>query len=404
MLSSFDYVKPGANWPPTADRYRQDLAIENTKLYRNELDQVWSDIVIDNRTVKVNWFRRVTEFWQLALFGSAPVFSEPVEIYIDPMLQASRLSQRDLSRYGQAVILSSTMETTTTFTSIPPYRWQPVADPATGTVTGHVLGMPYQTNPEDVNVSPDMIRMIIVDQTGTTTEQRYKYYGQTLGTLEAVTDLPAKHRVYTIDQDVTDDHDPIGTYNAYAHSDYEPIKDLVRQLCIEYALIAKINRHHSDPHLYHDERIELPAVQGSMAIPVPEEGTKPGYILYESATGMVGRFEYIGRLLRDLLSLTGLPDNEFEMTTSGQAVSGSSLAQRTMPMQMRIEDLRRAWERVWQRALTDLTGMPYTDTITWPRPGFPNTLEESTTEQVRIESGTTTAAEARERLDRGTGD
>ena len=75
-----------------------------------------------------------------------------------------------------------------------------------------------------------------------------------------------------------------------------------------------------------------------------------------------------------------------------------------MPMQMRIEDLRRAWERVWQRALTDLTGMPYTDTITWPRPGFPNTLEESTTEQVRIESGTTTAVEARERLDRGTGD
>ena len=231
--------------------------------------------MIDNRTVKVNWFRRVTEFWQLALFGSAPVFSEPVEIYIDPMLQASRLSQRDLSRYGQAVILSSTMETTTTFTSIPPYRWQPVADPATGTVTGHVLGMPYQTNPEDVNVSPDMIRMIIVDQTGTTTEQRYKYYGQTLGTLEAVTDLPAKHRVYTIDQDVTDDHDPIGTYNAYAHSDYEPIKDLVRQLCIEYALIAMINRYHSDRTSTTTNESNSPPCKARWRSPSPRKAQSP---------------------------------------------------------------------------------------------------------------------------------
>ena len=404
MLSSFDYIKPGATWPTTSDRFRQDLAIENTKLYRGELDRVWPDVVVDQRTVKVNWFKRVTEFWQLALFGSAPVFSDPVEAYVDPMLQASRLSQRDLSRFGQAVLLATTEGADTKFTAVPPYRWQPVADPATNAVLGHVIGMPYQTKPEDINVSPDMIRMILVDNNGMTVEQRYSYNNTALGTLQNTTDLPAVHRVYTIDQDVTDDHDPIGTYNAYAHSDYEQIKDLVRQVSIEYALIAKINRYHSDPHLYHDERTQLPTIQGSMAIPVPAEGTKPGYILYESDTGMLARFQYIGRLLREILSLTGLPDNLFEMTTSGQAVSGTSLSMRTMPMQMKIEDLRRAWEQLWQRALTDLTGTPYTDTITWPRPGFPNSLEEAETEAVRIESGTTTAAEGRERLDRGTGD
>ena len=399
MLTSFDYLKPGAQWPPRNDAERQKIARTNLDLYKGRFTRVWQEIEIDEKTVRVNWFRRISKFWAEALFSTPPVFENGIGDYYAPLMEVSEEAQVDLSRFGACVLLVRKVGVDVVLSSIRPNRWTPVVDPIDQTKrVGHVIAYPYSTKPES-SVTPDRVLFYLVDGEGKTQRLIYRYDNLTLGSLESREALSDEFYVFPITNNVPSDDDVLNTFNVFDDNDYEDIKDSVREICLIYTRMSRTFKRFNDPHLYTDERVEVkPSVDGSpLVIPVPaSDGQAPGYVVWDAS--LEAQFKKVENLQKHILQLTGLPDTLFLVTSSGQAVSGTSLSLRSIPMQLRIEKLRRTWEKSWSEILEALG--QEAPTTTWPAIGFPNTMEQAETEKVRIESGTSSAEESKARLDR----
>ena len=133
-------------------------------------------------------------------------------------------------------------------------------------------------------------------------------------------------------------------------------------------------------------------------IPVPADGGQvPGYVVWDAQ--LESQFKHLNELFQTTLRLAKLPETLFAVSETGGAASGTALSLRSMPMQMKLEGLRRLWERVWLRMGAEVYSVADMKP-TWPTPGLPGTKEEAETEAKRIESGTTTVEEAKGRLDR----
>lgn len=178
LFTSLSQVVTGLQWETPA------RLVEYGKLYYNDRPR--------NPIIKINWYRRITNFWQDALWGDVPSLSSPVgDVELAPadlnvLIDASKW--RSIAGYGVLVRNAGTVR------SINSVNYRPVVDPADKTlVTGHIIGMPYRQDPspnDNDDAFPDRIRFWLIEASGGGQQVDFHYSGATVGALIESVDIP----------------------------------------------------------------------------------------------------------------------------------------------------------------------------------------------------------------------
>ena len=361
LIHDFGYIKLGAVWPPVTDANRQRDIREHQNLYDNFMERVYPQIRVGDpgRVVRVNWFRRIAHFWQEALFSTPPILNVDIGDDYAPLMSASKEATLDLIRFGALVVVQRTrksledVEYRPRWVNVSPANWQPICDPWDDTeIIGHIVAFPYMSDAANLFMADRLAIYLIDAKDPSATELKtFKYDNVTIGSQLSEERVADAFTVYSAGNHTN-------RLALYGNSDYEDIKDMVREISQQQAELGSVFTKHTDPNMYGDERVTLPDAglnNSGDFFPVPEGGVKPGYMVWEAQ--LEYHLKRLEELRRDVLNMSALPDSIFATSGSGLAQSGTAYALRSFQMQLRVEELRRMWEGLWERMLSD-SGRP----------------------------------------------
>ena len=378
-LTTTDYIRPGATWPPRSEQTRITRMARYREFYNGNYRLLNPGTEF---RVTRNLFRMVANFWRDTLAGDPPrlAVNDRVDAFLAllrPTLAASmRAVTRDVARYGVGVFYARVPGRIET---VDPRFWFPVVNPAdVSDVRAHVVAYPFTSNPETPQV-PDRLQVYILE--GGTCEMRV--YSLTGGSLQSQlgesvrTPCPAAPLAWVF----TDDDDPI--YGVSFYTDLEP---LVRDLHRRESMLSTALDNHANPHLAVPEGAFTADATGKVrvstagtVIPVPEGGQTPAYVTWDP------KFEEhrdsINRSIEGVFQMTGISRILFDPSqASGAVPSGAALRRLALPTVQRIRVFRDAMGRGIREVLSaagELNGLaggelfafaPDDVTLSWPSP------------------------------------
>ena len=343
-LTTTDYVRPGATWPPRSEQVRITRMNRYRAYYNGDYRQLNPN---DEFRVTRNMFRMVANFWRDTLTGDPPriAVNERADDFIGllrpTLISSARAVTRDVARYGCGVFYARVPGRIET---VDPRFWFPVVNPADiSDVRAHVIAYPFTSNPETPQV-PDRLQVYVLEG-GVCSE---RVYGLTGGSLQAQVgdEVRTPCAPDPIAWVFTDDDDPL--YGVSFFTDLEP---LVRDLHRRESLLSTALDNHSNPHLAVPEGAFKANANGSVTvatngvvIPVPDGARAPEYVTWDPK--FAEHRDSISRSLEAVFQMTGISRILFDPSqASGAIPSGAALRRLALPTVQRIRVFRDALGR-----------------------------------------------------------
>ena len=356
-LTTTDYVRPGATWPPRSEQAR----IANMRRWNDYYNGDYR-LLTPNEDLRLrrNMFRLVANFWRDTLAGDPPRIAvndradEFIRMMMSSLLAATRSVVRDLVRYGCGVFYARRPGMIDT---VDPRFWFPVTNAAdVDDVRAHIVAYPFQSRPEEPRV-PDRIKFYIIEGSSCT-ERVYAYTGGSLQAMigeQSIVPCPPMPLVPVI----SDDDDPL-----FGVSVYPDIAPMVSDLHRRETLMSLALDNHSNPHLAVPEgsltagptgRVEID--RAGLAIPVPEGAVMPAYVTWDPR--MAEHRDALDRAVEAVLTHSGISTILYDPSiATGSVPSGAALRRLAMPTVQRVRVYRDALSHGLRHVLS-AAGMLY---------------------------------------------
>ena len=365
-FTSLDQVRPGLLWVSP----RLDLLNQYHSLWRNDVSSR-----SEATAVKVNWYRRVTDFWVDGLWGKPPSDIKP------EIARAFERASEFRSIKGNGVLI---VDSDTKPRVVDPSNWHPVYDPLDAErVTGHIISYFHHAsavNPgKDESTDPDRATMLLLDADGNGEKVLFEVEGNTLGR-QLSREAAALYQI---------------VYWGDGVSDYTDIRDIVTEYEHRYSRWKRVLDRHSDPHLSGPEEAlsadgiwQATADGQSMFLPLSAGAEGYNYVTYDGA--QTGQQAALNVLLDNLHISTSIPATAFGLNDT----SSSSGVSRERQLFAALQKLRRL-----RREMTEaLMSISSEQNIDWPDTPFSGYVDMAESEIALVAAGITTADEARQHL------
>lgn len=326
MITSIDYIKQGASWPPVNDKARIDRYNANLALFNGEHAQVYGEQlkriervigdyeeVISYPTV-FNYQRLISLKTSDLLWGEIPevtVGDENKDNTLQSVLQKTSFfnigysGTIDISRYGNAVIgVERSDDREGNIYLISPQAWVPVVSATNITrITHNIIW--WDDSAEQESGEPTKVFMQIHDK-GKYEYREYAYNGGVLGVeLErhVVNTGVSDSLIYVLQGLTTSD-------TVYGHDDYTQIESVVSEIMVRMGQICKILDKHAEPSMYGSDTHLVPQEDGTYVLnpgnfyPIDETGTPPGYITWDG--NIQANMDVIKQLMEQIYALSEL--------------------------------------------------------------------------------------------------
>jgi len=425
-LTNFDFISPGAPWPPEDEVRRLNIYARNDLLFDGHHDQVFTDLnnprAVKRISMKLNWFKRATTLFADLLVGETPRITATEEdtinrLVTDNSLQlATYTAACDIVKYGTA-LLKVRFDERGIISRIPPRVWFPVVSPDDADeVTAHVLAW---------GVGKNYMRVEIHHRG----RIEHKLFLLKDGKIDRSVSLATISRYANLEPEVETGisaflvipiHNIKGSDN-YGLDDYSDMIDPVRE--IEKRLIrnSSILDKHEEPDMIIPAGTaeidpltgEAVFVGGGRYIEVDEGQAKPELLVWDAQ--MVAAFKQVDALLYQLCLVSEISPAALGDLKHGIAESGSALKRLMLATLAKVNRIRLrvdpAIKHVLQTtaALEVASRMPGAMQLTslaieWAD-GLPaDDLETAQVEKTKREAGTTSRRSSVARLMKGATD
>ena len=365
MLTSFDFLRPGEQWPPKCEHERLHRYDINRKLFEGRHELVfdnWTRLLRNDQNavleIVINWHRRLSKLWADLLLGEPPRFvahnpnqqSLLEERYVKEQNLVSKGYELalDISRFGTGLfkVRFDGNQRRSVIETNPPTVWFVVVSPDNvKDIQAHVLAWTAKTRIPGRFLTPEKeVETLLVEihQRGSITTQRYE-----LKDKKIVRQLSSM----TVNTGVNDFlivpiHNFITSDRVEGIDDYSDLDSIVQEIEIRFAQISRILDKHADPNMYGpDSALELNPDTGEYEFkvsgkyfPVAPGEDPPGYVSWDGKLDMA--FKEIEMLLKQLFILTETNEIVMGGTSTGNLESGDALRQLLMVPLMHVSRIR----------------------------------------------------------------
>jgi hypothetical protein len=344
VLTSFDFLAPGALWPPESERARLRQYDANKKLFDGDHNLVlkdWQRLLREDQKSDIemilNWYKRLSVLWADLLLGEPPRFNveEDGRETLDDILEQNNLLHvayevaLDISRYGTG-IFKTRWDERSYIEAIPATIWFPVVEPDNiKRIQAHVLGWEYSRFVPSLFGTYKEHKYLKVEkhERGVVTTQEYALKDSRIG------QLLSENIVHTgIDEFlVVPVHNLTTSDSPYGYDDYKDLSTILSEIAVRFAQIARILDKHSDPNMYGpDSAMELDPETGQYVFrgggkyfPVADGETPPGYVVWNGELNHA--YKEIEMLLEQLYHVSETTPAAFGNMKQGTPESGSAL-------------------------------------------------------------------------------
>lgn len=435
MLTDFNFLQPGEDWPPEAEQGRLDTYEANRKLWQGRHDEVFSQqawrLIREDQAATLelvlNWNRRLTKLFSDLLIGEPPRFSaadkdSPEQKALDRLVENNELplvgyeAAIDVSRYGDGLFKARLKEGEAVIESQPTTTWFPVVSPDNiRSMQGHVLAWTLE-DPQDRN---QRLLRAEIHAPGRIENRLYRLDS---GRLREPMDL-SRIGVERVEVEATGVSEslvvPVNGLRAsdeiHGADDYSDIESLVAEIEVRFAQISRILDRHADPNLAGPEdAIERNPITGQESFrgggkyfPLGPDDPKPEYVTWEGQ--LEAAFRQIEDLMKQLYSISETSSAAFGQLEQGLAESGSALKRLLIAPLAKVNRIRLRFDPALKKVLRVAAELERTnggDTpplediqIEW-RDGLPeDPAEETQIEAQRVAARLSARASAIARLD-----
>jgi len=426
-LTNANYFTTGAQYPPQQhvsrhsdfQRY-QDLYEGSQRafalLYPNTVRNIQREAgfaSVDSVTraiphIRHNMFRKLSRFWGSMLYSFPPIIDSNLE-------DANRVANVtraiydigtkvavDCSRYGTGVFYISNTGRDDIVRSISPLHWFPVVSANDhDIILGDIIAVPYASNPQREDAIPDRLRVtrLIIGEPATVEVFVLNGPAGALGARRSFEEGSevTQRAIATVINGYEDD-------NHYGESDYPDLITLVAEIDERIAGNSQVMTRHSNPHMYGPKSAISYDANGNAQInisgqyfPIDEDDKPPAYLVWDA--NLEANFNQIQHCLNSFHILSDTSAAAFGIQGDGNSVeSGAALRKLLYTSFLRLGSLRRMHEKAIRHIFSIL--IPRANpTITWVEPYLDGLVDGANAEATRIQSGTTTAVQAIQRLD-----
>ncbi len=389
MLTNLDWLRVGEEFPPPSERPRLEKYAQNKKLWEGKHTEVYGDwwrVLREEYGVShelvFNFHERLSTLWADLVFGDAPVFDagrtgreeggDPAQDALDRIVRNSDLAAvgyenvLDVSRCGVGVLKLRLKDGKGILQAQSPATWFPVvALDDQREVLYHVFAWTFEQ--DDVEYLRAEIHGFDRGKGGDEGPKGYienRLYELKGGVIQnpvplerffpnraerEVTRLSGWMVFYVPGTRAADEF--------FGKDDYEKVDSLILERMARAGQLSRIQDRHSDPAMYGDRRLmeENPLTgQAEVRIagrfvPVDEEGTVPGYIVWDA--NQDAQFRLMEVLKKDLYEVSETTPTSFGSSETGYAESGTSLRLRMVPPLSKARRIRSRCDPVFREAL-----------------------------------------------------
>lgn len=405
MLTSLDFLKPGAEFPPKCERNRLDMYAKNKMLfegdhavvYERDLKRIervvgnFEDII--SYPVVVNFQKLMTLKIADLLLGEAPQIThgedeETVQNEtIKKIIEASDLNNTDyqaaidVSRYGDGILLVRKTDKGGIIDLSQPTLWFPVVNPDNVRETLYqVLAWTYEVN--GIKTLKTQIH-----EKGKYTERQYQMNGNSIASM-----VGEENIVLTglSDNAVIPIHNVITSDRATGIDDYTDVDSIIADLMVRIGQIDRILDKHASPSMSGPaSALEKDPVSGEYRIKAGNYFTRestedpaPDYIVWDGQ--LEANFKQVEKLINMLYTISEMGSALFgDLTSStGQVPSGSALKRLMISPLAKVNRIRMRFDPAIKKAIAlcsefdGYTTMKQDEiTITW-KDGLPSDEKE----------------------------
>jgi hypothetical protein len=344
MLTSFDFLAPGAIWPPENERPRLRQYDVNKKLFEGDHNLVfkdWERLIREDQKADLemilNWHKRLSVLWADLLLGESPRFNveEADREALGEIMEQNNLLHAayevtiDISRFGTG-IFKARWDNRSFIEAVPPTIWFPVVEPDNiKQVQAHVLGWTYSRFVPTLFGTFKEHKYLKIEkhERGLVTTQEYALKEGRIG------QLLSENIVQTGVDDflVVPIHNLTTSDSPYGYDDYKDLSAILNEIVVRFSQIARILDKHSDPNMYGpDSAMELDPETGQYVFrgggkyfPVADGETPPGYVVWNGELNHA--YKEIEMLLEQLYHVSETTPAAFGNMKQGTPESGSAL-------------------------------------------------------------------------------
>jgi len=428
VLTSLNFLKPGAKWPP--DRERLERYAKNRLLLEGDHDLIFAGLNEDDapRIIKmrVNWFKRITTLFSDLAVGNPPLITAEEQDTIDRIADGNGFETlvydlfSDVVAFGNGLLKPRWNGTRGLISRIDPKIWFPVVDPDDiDSITAHVLAW-------EVMNGDDRYLKVEIHRPGKI-EHRLLKLSSDGSEIETPVPLATIDRYASLKDEVETgvpgflvipfSNLPAGN-GVFGLDDFKDISDLVEELERRLIKVSSTLDIFADPWMCGPAGLRVrDPLTGEVVWASDEkyitlnEGESPPKILTWDAQ-MTATFTQIETLLSQLYVMAELSPAAFGETKNGLAESGSALKRLMLPTLAKVNRLRlrirpKLIEALETAAELEVAArMPGSQklsnvTLEW-RSALPvDPVEAANVEKAKMEAGTTSRRSSVARLMEG---
>lgn len=371
MLFDLSFLDVGKPWPPPSERERLKKYEENKKLYKgkhNDVFKDWVRLLRDDQKatleIILNWHKRLSKLWADLLLSEPPRITggdQRAQNEIDQIIEDNKLIRVlyeaviDMSRFGEGILNIYTNGKRGAISATQPGIWFPVVDRDNlKNILYHVLAWTY-TDGSD-NSKKQRLKILIHDK-GRIIKRLHNLdnknemkIGELLEPEEKIVTGVDDFLVVPISNVVTSD-------DVFGDDDYSDLDSILQEMETRIAQISRILDKHSDPNMYGDESAmeedsdtgEVTFRGGGKFFPVPENGTPPGYVVWDAQ--LEANWKELEFLLSQLYIISETSAACFGELKQGLAESGSALRRLMMAPLAKTQRIRMCVDPEVKRAI-----------------------------------------------------